>query len=52
MLEPVEAALYDVAVTVDQLVESWWPAAARSAVAAVFLLVGPFRDGVGDTAAA
>ena len=52
LLEPVEATFHDVAVPVDQLVEGRWAAAARSAIAAVFLLVRAFGDGVSDAAAA
>jgi hypothetical protein len=52
LLEPVEAAFYDVAGLVELAVEGRRPAAGPAAPYAVGLLAGPFRDHRPDAPAA
>jgi hypothetical protein len=52
LFEQVDAALDGVAGFVSDSLEQWWPAAGRSFLAAVGLLVGLDRDGGTDSASA
>ena len=50
LFEPVEAALDDVAIGIDGLVERWWSAAVRTLRPTTFDLINSFWAGERDPA--